>query len=91
MPFDLFGEIPVTWPEVLAWCECVAGIPADSWRLEYYVRGWNVIEKIRAAKAAGTLEAILEAAPDVRSPWRGAIAEAIPAPRRARAARSRAR
>ena len=70
-PFDLFGEIPVTWPEVLTWCERVAGIRAGSWRLEYYVRGWNVVEKIRAAKLAGELDSILAAEPEIASPWRG--------------------
>ena len=59
VPFDLFGEIPVTWPEVVAWCERVARIPADSPRLEHYVTGWNVPDKIRAAKLEGTLDAIL--------------------------------
>lgn len=53
---DLFGVVPVTWPEVYAWCEAVAGIPADSWRLPYYIEYWNVPAKVAAAKAAGTFE-----------------------------------
>jgi hypothetical protein len=66
-PYDLFGEIPVTWPEVVAWCELVAGLRADSPRLTWYARNWNVPDKIRAAKLAGELDAIL-AAPPAR-PW----------------------
>ena len=57
-PFDLFGEIPVTWSDVIAWCAAVPGIAPDSWRFGYYVRGWNVPEKIRQAKLAGTFESI---------------------------------
>jgi len=49
-PYDLFGEIPVTWPEVWEWVEQVAGINRDSWRARYYVTHWNVPEKIRREK-----------------------------------------
>lgn len=56
---DLFGEVPVTWPEVWAWLEAVPGIPRDSWRARYYLEHWNVPGKIRAAKLAGTLDTIL--------------------------------
>lgn len=58
MPFDLFGEVRITVPEVRAWVLAVAGIPADSPRFEHYVLHWNVLEKIRAAKVAGTFAAI---------------------------------
>jgi hypothetical protein len=54
--YDLSGEIPVTWPEIDAWCIAVAGIKPDSWRRDYYVAHWGVFEKIRAAKVAGTFE-----------------------------------
>lgn len=59
---DLFGEIPVTWQEVWDWIECVAGIERTSWRAPYYIEHWNVPAKIRAAKAAGTYDAIIDAA-----------------------------
>ncbi len=52
MPFDLFGEVPVTWDEVYAWCEQVAG--ATGWWRDWYIRNWNVIEKVRRAKTDGT-------------------------------------
>ena len=49
-PYDLFGEIPVTWEEVWQWVESIAGLSRDSWRARYYVEWWNVPEKIRAEK-----------------------------------------
>ncbi len=55
--FDLFGQVPVTWPDVVAWCVAVAGLRADSPRLGYYARFWNVPDKVRAAKIAGTFDA----------------------------------
>jgi hypothetical protein len=59
-PYDLFGEIPVTWADVDAWCLAVAGLDADSWRRSYYIRHWNVVEKIRQAKALGAFDAIVD-------------------------------
>lgn len=53
---DLFGEVVVTWPDVYAWIEAVAGIPRDSPRAEHYIRGWNVPEKIARAKREGWFE-----------------------------------
>lgn len=57
---DLFGEIPVTWSEVIAWAEAVGGVPASSWRLAWYLRWWNVPEKVAQAKRSGQLAAILQ-------------------------------
>lgn len=57
---DLFGQVPVSVDEVLLWCETVAGIPPDSPRLAHYVRAWRVVEKIRAAKLAGTFAATVQ-------------------------------
>ena len=59
-PYDLFGEIPVTWADVDAWCLAVAGLGPDSWRRRYYLAHWDVIAKIRRAKATGTFETIIE-------------------------------
>lgn len=67
-PFDLFGEVPVTWGEVELWVEAVAGIGRDSWRFDYYCTHWNVPAKIRAAKLAGTFEALLAFSPAGRPP-----------------------
>jgi hypothetical protein len=57
---DLFGEVPVTWDEVYDWVELVAGIPRDSWRAPYYIKNWNVIDKIREAKKAGYFDEIYQ-------------------------------
>lgn len=58
-PYDLFDEVPVIWDEVDAWCLSVAGLKPDSWRRPYYIQHWNVVEKIRQAKVAGTFEALV--------------------------------
>lgn len=59
---DLFGEVPVSVPEVLLWCRVVAHLPPDSPRLAHYVIAWHVVEKVQAAKLAGTFDA------DVKTP-----------------------
>ena len=56
---DLFGEVPVTWPEIWAWLEAVPGISRDSWRAGYYLKFWDVPAKIRAAKLAGCFDEII--------------------------------
>jgi len=58
-PTDLFGEVPVTWPEVEDWLLAVPQIDPSSRRAEYYVRNWSVPDKIRRAKLAGTFESIV--------------------------------
>lgn len=58
---DLFGEVPVSLDELLARILAVPGIAPSSPRFGCYIRGWNVIEKIRAAKAAGTFDQIVAA------------------------------
>ena len=50
---DLFGEVPVTWPEVVDWVARVHGLTPDSPRWLGYVRTWRVPEKVRDAKLAG--------------------------------------
>ena len=68
MPFDLFGEIPVTWDEVHTWCEKVAGM--TGWRRDWYIQHWNIIEKVRRAKASGTF---YETIAEINSPHAAAI------------------
>lgn len=51
--------MPVTWPEVIAWTRAVAGLGPESWRWAYYVRAWDVPEKVRAAKRAGTFDQVI--------------------------------
>jgi hypothetical protein len=66
---DLFGQVAVTWPEVYAWCEAVAGIPADSPRLAHYVRGYDVAGKVAQAKLAGTFHTITHRQPPPAHWW----------------------
>lgn len=53
---DLFGEVPVSLDELLAWMLAVPGIPPSSPRFVYYLRFWDVIDKVRQAKIAGTFD-----------------------------------
>ena len=55
-PFDLFGDVPVRLEEVLAWMLAVPGIAPTSRRFFTYLRDYRVIEKIKAAKIAGTFD-----------------------------------
>lgn len=50
---DLFGQVRVTWPEIEAWCQRVAGISSEGTRGRAYVRQWDVAGKIARAKEAG--------------------------------------
>jgi hypothetical protein len=59
---DLFGEIPVTWPEVYLWCEVTTNgrFTIKERNFMAYVNGWAVIDKIKAVKAHyGSVEAYL--------------------------------
>lgn len=49
---DLFGQVRVTWPEVVDWVARVAGITPDSPRWLPYVQAWRVADKIAQAKLA---------------------------------------
>lgn len=55
---DLFGEVPVTWPEVHLWVDVVTrGRFSDSNRFMWYVQNWDVVGKIKAIKLRyGTLQ-----------------------------------
>lgn len=74
---DLVGEIPVTLDELLARMLAVPGIAPTSPRFGYHIRGWNVIEKIRAAKAASTFKELI-GAPAPQVPARLAAAYVFP-------------
>lgn len=57
---DLFGEVPVTWPEVNLWVEVITRGKFSSSKRNFmsYVHGYDVIGKIKAAKRDyGSLEA----------------------------------
>lgn len=58
---DLFGEVPVTLDDQRAWVKAVAPAYGSSERsFAYYVRHWNVADKIRRAKLAGTFDTTIE-------------------------------
>jgi hypothetical protein len=58
---DLFGEVPITWPEVYLWVETVCP-RCSPWRVRWYVENWNVLDKIRAAKRSGDWPPVAETA-----------------------------
>lgn len=87
-PLDLFGEVPITLADVLAWMLAVPEIPPTSRRFGPYVRVYQVLEKIQAAKLEGTFDEIV-AAPARPPPYR--LAAAIDAAQAARRRFSRGR
>lgn len=66
---DLFGEIPVTWPEVRAWLLAVPGIDPDSYRAEAYIKGYDVPGKVAAAKLRGDFEQLVAREPPPPQWW----------------------
>lgn len=52
--YDLFGEVPVTTQDIDKWLICVPRMDPLSPRAEWYVKGYNVADKIRTAKMRGT-------------------------------------
>jgi hypothetical protein len=58
---DLFGEVPVTHDDVRAWVCAIAPAWTSSERsYAFYVSRWNVADKVRTAKLAGTFELTIE-------------------------------
>ena len=55
-PVDLFGEVPVTWSDLYEWCDRQR-VSLTPWRREWYIKNWNVADKVRRAKLAGTFYA----------------------------------
>ena len=67
--FDLFGETSVTISEVNLWVESVTVFDRYSPRFDWYVKNWEVVEKIKRIKMKyHTLEAyfLQSAANDAR-------------------------
>jgi len=51
---DLFKQVPVLESEITAWVKHFAPHLAHAeWRIEAYAKGYNVADKIRAAKIDG--------------------------------------
>ncbi|MCX7166578.1 MAG: hypothetical protein NTV11_09925 [Rhodocyclales bacterium] len=52
---DLFKQVPVLDSEILQWVQHFAPhIAHAEWRIAAYARGYNVADKIRAAKLDGS-------------------------------------
>lgn len=64
-PFDLFGEVPVTADDVNRWLLSVPHLDPGSPRAAWYVKGWNVVDKIRQAKISGRWHQMAEPKPVV--------------------------
>ncbi len=54
---DLFGEIPVTWPEVYEWMRQHVPRWAGTRREEWYIQNYNVIDKIQYEKSLAFMKA----------------------------------
>lgn len=59
--FDLFGEIPVSQRDVAVWMFKIPKFACSRRRSawEGYVRGWNVVDKIRRFRREGRYEEII--------------------------------
>lgn len=60
---DLFGDVCVTRDDLHEWVAAVAPAFTSSDRsLAYYIDRWNVADKVRRAKLAGTFDATIQKA-----------------------------
>ena len=58
--YDLFGEVPVYTYDIDAWLRAVPRMNPDSPRAPQYVKGWDVVNKIKRFKAEGRFEEAIE-------------------------------
>ncbi|TFE37017.1 hypothetical protein E2553_43190 [Paraburkholderia dipogonis] len=65
---DLFGEVVVTSEDLERWVSALApGFSLSEHRMAYYILHWNVADKVRRAKLAGTFDATIENARSQRA------------------------
>lgn len=57
---DLFGEVPVYHHDIDAWLRAVPRLEPGTPRAAHYVQAWRVVDKIKAAKLAGTFYDLVE-------------------------------
>jgi hypothetical protein len=58
---DLFGEVTVTYDDLDLWVSALApGYASNPHRRAHYIRVWDVANKVRRAKLAGTFESTIE-------------------------------
>lgn len=60
----MFGQIPVTRPDVYAWLLGVVNLDPANFRALEYFRGYNVASKIAVAKLDGTFDSATQSARD---------------------------
>jgi hypothetical protein len=53
-PIDLFGEVPVTLHDLDMWCDYIGKAWPSEWRKEWYIKNWNVADKVRRGKLDGS-------------------------------------
>lgn len=54
--YDLFGQVPISTLDIEQWLLAVPRIRPDTRRAAWYVKAYNVPDKIKAAKLAGTFD-----------------------------------
>lgn len=65
---DLFGDVIVTLDDLQLWVAAVApGFASSASRLDYYIRVWNVADKVRRAKCEGYFDSTIENARERRA------------------------
>ena len=66
MPYDLFGQIPVTVTDCLAWIAALVPRYRDASpeRLARYIRDYSIAEKVARAKAAGIFDTLTQSTQD---------------------------
>jgi hypothetical protein len=65
---DLFGDVAVTYDDLELWVSALApGFANNEHRRAYYIKFWDVAEKVRRAKLAGTFDATIENARNRRA------------------------
>ena len=68
--FDLFGQVIITHEEIDRWLETVPRIDPDSPRAAWYVKAYDVVGKITAAKVAGEFDQVTAARPRPVRYWK---------------------
>lgn len=58
---DLFGQVVVSYDDLDRWVSALApGFSTNDHRRAYYIKHWNVADKVARAKLAGTFDATIE-------------------------------
>jgi hypothetical protein len=58
---DLFGQVAVSYDDLDLWVSALApGFATNEHRRAHYIAQWNVADKVRRAKLAGTFDSTIE-------------------------------